>query len=559
MIDESQGPERLDFVGFFRVILREWALVLMVMGAVVGLTLGWSLMQSPRYAGSAEVLVEATTADIAASGSTEVDPEEMATQAQVVTSLPVARIVAAKLGRQRAPQLTDFVAAEIEGSSRVVRVTARAGDPIVAARMANVVARSYLQHRSVFSQNRYDRNVARLSDEQSAAEDRIDEIDTALADSPDNAVELSSERRALETRLGQLATQLADINAAAASPTAGGQVLQQAVPATTPVSPRTGLNITLAALFGLLLGIGVVLLRHRVDDTVSEESDVRRLLPQATELGSVPSGHDGPGRRGFATLAWPRSATSEAFQTLAVRTRFALEAAADGRHRDSGSIVVVTSGRAGEGKTSTAANLAVAATRMGLRVTLVDADLRSPTLGTRFGRGMRAGLAELLANDEAPERYLRDVEVDRLRLLGAGSLPSNPVELLATERMGSVLRALARDVDLVVVDSSSILAVADGLWLANVADLVVVVARSGVTRRAELRKVGDTLSTVGVVSMATAFRSERPPSRMTTFMDGWVGRVQTREPVAVPQLTHRPHRPQSPATTSAPSPYSAMD
>ena len=553
MIDGGQGPERLDFVGFFRVIIRQWALVVTVMGVVVALTLIWSVVQAPRYAGSADVLVEASTADIAASGSTEVDPEEVATQAQVITSLPVARIVAAKLGRQRPPQLTKFVAAEIQGSSRVVRVTATAGDPLVAARMANLVARSYLLHRSVFAQNRYDQDVTRLSDQQSAAEERIDAIDTELADNPDNAVELSSERRALETRLGQLATQLADINAAAASPTAGGQVLQQAVPSTTPVSPKTGLNVALAALFGLLLGVGAALLRHRVDDTVSEESEVRRLLPQATELGSVPAGHDGPGRRGFATLAWPRSATSEAFQTLAVRTRFTLEAAAGGRHRDSGSVVVVTSGRAGEGKTSTAANLAVAATRMGLRVTLVDADLRSPTLGTRFGRGMRAGLAELLANDEAPARYLRDVEVDRLSLLGAGSLPSNPVELLASERMGSILQALAKDVDLVVVDSSSILAVADGLWLANVADLVVVVARSGVTRRAELRKVGDTLATVGVVSMATAFRSERPPSRMTTFMDGWADRVGARQRVAAP------HRSQSPTTTSTPSPYAAMD
>lgn len=503
--DDAERAERLGIHEFFRVLRRRWMLLVAVVGIVVGLVVGWSMAQTPKYLSYADVLIEPSVDASTASGSVEVSPEEVATQVQVVTSVPVADIVQNELGLTERPSLADWVIVEPQGNSRILRITAVDSDAEEAAEIANLVSRAYLSYRQEDSVRRYEQASQRLSRRQATIQGRLDAIDAELAKDPRSSVELDAERRSLLTQLGQVATQVAAVDQSMTTAAAGGAVLQEAVPGVSPVFPRTMFNGLLAGFFGLLLGAGAALLRDRFDDVVHDQALVRRSMPKAVALGRIPRWDEGTSKGRLITLMEPYSNASEAYQTLAVNARFLLATAR--QHGSGGRVVLVTSGQTGEGKTVTAANLGVAAARIGMSVVLVDADLRRPSIAQRFGLGDLTGLSDLLAGDASPESHLVDVGVPALRILPAGTIPPNPTALLASARMRQVLAELAEAADILIVDSSPALAVADALQLAGLADLTAVVARAGVSRRRELSSVTEALSTVGVDATAVVYNA----------------------------------------------------
>ncbi len=172
----------------------------------------------------------------------------------------------------------------------------------------------------------------------------------------------------------------------------------------------------------------------------------------------------------------------------------------DTAHLD-GRILLISSAGQGEGKTTVASNLAVAAARFGLSVVLVDADLRKPDVANDFGLGNPPGLSDALAAGDGIESYLLDVGVEGLKVLAGGSIPPNPAELLASTTAANVLQTLADHHDMVIVDSAPVTRVADTLELIPTIDLVLLVARHGVTHMRgvadaieRIRQVGGTVS-----------------------------------------------------------------
>jgi capsular exopolysaccharide synthesis family protein len=149
-------------------------------------------------------------------------------------------------------------------------------------------------------------------------------------------------------------------------------------------------------------------------------------------------------------------------------------------------VVMVSSASMSEGKTATAANLAVAAARVGLRTVLIDADLRRPAVAKRFGLGRTTGLSDALLNGEPPESHAVDVGVDDLLVLPAGTIPPNPAELLASPAMRALQQSLLRKYDLVVIDTPAVLAVPDALEIGPYVDLAIMVGRVGQTSRRRL-------------------------------------------------------------------------
>lgn len=480
---------------YLRVLRRRWALILLIVSLAVGAAVAYSLSQPVQYVATAEVLVQPTTGDVGSTGTAEVTAEEMATQVEIVTSLPVATLVRERLRLAEVPELSDVVTAEVMGNSRIMRVTATASRPERAALIANGVAKAYVTYRSEESGRRFAQAAASLSAHQRAVEDRIDAIDQALLEEPTNRVELEAERRNLLTQLGQIASQIGAVDSSVASG-GGGTLLQAAEPPAAPVTPRPLMDGLLAVFVGLLLGIAVAVLRDRLDEIVRDEETVRRALGRAPLLGRIPRWDDSSNRGRLVTLLSPYSAASEAYQTLSVNVRFLL--AASRRPATRGGVVLTTSAQTGEGKTVTAANLAVAAAKVGMRVILVDADLRRALVADRFGLGRDVpGLSDLLVSSDEVGDSLIDVGIENLRVLPAGTIPPNPTELLASPRMRMVLQEIARDADLVVLDSPPALVVADALELVGAADLTIVVARQGYSHRRALASVVERLRQVG--------------------------------------------------------------
>jgi capsular exopolysaccharide synthesis family protein len=182
----------------------------------------------------------------------------------------------------------------------------------------------------------------------------------------------------------------------------------------------------------------------------------------------------------------PRLAVSEAYRTL--RTALLLSSAEELR------VVSVTSAVPGEGKTSTAANLAVVLAQLDKRVLLVDADLRKPRIHEIFGGANRVGLVSFLTLGAEVETIVFQSKVPNLFVAPSGPIPPNPSELLSSARMREFLAWARREFDFVVVDSAPTLAVTDAILTGSLTDGVVLCLRAGYVQRRDAKACRERLA-----------------------------------------------------------------
>jgi capsular exopolysaccharide synthesis family protein len=192
-------------------------------------------------------------------------------------------------------------------------------------------------------------------------------------------------------------------------------------------------------------------------------------------------------------LRSPRSAISEAYRVLRTNLEYAAVANNDMRR------LLVTSAGAGEGKSTTAANLAASLAQAGKRVVLVDADLRRPTQHQIFSISNSQGLTTALLNTTGRpiEEFLQPTSLDTLRVLPSGPMPPNPAEILGSAAMSQILDDLSRVADIVIFDSPPVLGVADSAIMAPMVDGVLLVLHWGATRRDGLMRAKEVLAPVG--------------------------------------------------------------
>ena len=183
-------------------------------------------------------------------------------------------------------------------------------------------------------------------------------------------------------------------------------------------------------------------------------------------------------------------------------------------------VLLITSANASEGKSTTAANLAAAVAETGKKVALVDADLRRPSLHRAFGLENQTGLSTaLLKGDPTIANLFRPAPYAKLLLMTSGPLPPNPAELLDWEGFDALLERLKRDVDLVVLDSPPVLAVADARILAAKADATILVIDSGRTRAGAVRKALQALTTANATVLGVVLNKVRKSSRSYDYYD----------------------------------------
>lgn len=178
--------------------------------------------------------------------------------------------------------------------------------------------------------------------------------------------------------------------------------------------------------------------------------------------------------RNLVTLTAPHSMVSEQFRTLRTNIEFS---SPDKEIRS----ISVTSASPAEGKSTTAANLAVVFAQTGKKVILIDADMRKPTMHYTFGTNNHRGLSTVLTKQGQLEKTINKTRVLGLDLLTCGPIPPNPAELLSSHAMDSLMIELKKRYDIIIVDSPPILSVTDGQILANKCDGSILVLYSGKT------------------------------------------------------------------------------
>lgn len=256
----------------------------------------------------------------------------------------------------------------------------------------------------------------------------------------------------------------------------------------TPSAPNTKLNLILGLAVGLALGIGLSILRTTLDFNIRGESDLRQVTDAAL-LGGIAFDNDAV-RRPLLTQAAPQSRRAESFRQLRTNLKFA-NVSGDAK------TVLITSSLPGEGKSTTATNLAIALAQAGQTVCLVDADLRRPMVHEYLGLDRNAGLTTALVGSADVNELLQPWGDDNLFVLASGQIPPNPSELLGSEEMKHLIERLEQAFDTIIVDAPPLLPVTDAAVLSQHVGGVVVVVGSHKIKHQDLQKSLSALSMVG--------------------------------------------------------------
>ncbi len=523
----EEGFRLREYLGVLRV--RKWS-ILIVTGLSVVLALGWALRQHATYQSVARVQATNPTGMLISQNPSGATPN-MPTEQSLVASETVTKcawvVFEAQAGdplklcetagkpQGKAGPVVSHVVSDVvsdvvsqatpeawfhkglsvsvpEGTT-ILAIAFESPKKTTAQAAAEAYAKSYVWYKTFTANARVTQLEAPLLASQSSLQSELDTANTELIAAANSGntqtfAALSSKVNAIYNSLSVVNQQLLEISPAKIDPPV--VVVDAALPA-SPVSPKVPLIGTFGLLAGLAFGIALALVREQLDDRLRGRTDLEERLgvPVLVVVPSVPGWSKRKDVKLIA-VSEPKSAVAESYRTL--RTSILFTAAQRGVHN-----IMVVSAAAGEGKTTTAANLAVVLADAGKRVVLLSCDLRKPRIHEFFDLGNDVGVSNVLAGEITPRDALRNPGRDNLLLMASGPVPGAPAELLQSEQMGELIDDLRDASDFVVIDTAPVLLVADALALAPLVDGVLFVADAQNTSRAAVTQARDQLEQLG--------------------------------------------------------------
>ena len=277
------------------------------------------------------------------------------------------------------------------------------------------------------------------------------------------------------------------------------QIIDQAELPTKPHKPNKTLNLLLAAVVGLFLGVGLVFFFEYLDNTVKTPEDVEQLI-RLPSFGMVPEISNGRRRRlekgtsfpvELITYCHPKSMLSEAYRSI--RTSILLSFSEKPPKK-----IAITSPNPSEGKTTLVINTAIALSQTGAQVLIIDADLRKPRIHKIFNHENGLGLSNFLSGHGDLESVVKKSEVPNLFYIPSGPIPPNPSELLGSNLFNKMVESLEARFDHMVFDSPPVLGFADSIILSNSVDGVILTVLGGKTPRETLQRAKEVLQQVNI-------------------------------------------------------------
>jgi len=391
-------------------------------------------------------------------------------------------------------------AVSVSPESRVALLSFEAitASPELSAEFANAYARAFSSYLST-------RQIDQLKDTLQPIQGRINELNIELEKTPPGdpaTTGLQIELQALQDRIASQTGNSGD----------SMQVVEEATPNSTAVSPSPKRDAILAFIAAIVIAAAAVYLRDLFFDRYGSAQDAARDL-NLQLLGEIPKGRD--------------ELPLEAFRSLRTAMVFTLERSTSFSDNGSGAAgtVLITGAESGCGKSYVSSNVARTLATEGRRVTIIDGDLRRPTLHEIFKTRVSPGVSDLLVDraDTDPASLAIDIQLPAtaagdLQLLPAGTHADDSVESLSSDRMKSIVADLRSENDMVVFDSPPTLVVVDPVVLARYADGVVFVIDSKHTRRRDARRAIEALRATGAPLLGFAFnRSATKQSRYDAY------------------------------------------
>ena len=443
---------------YARVVMRRKWVVIAAVFLTTAIAVVSSAAQTPVYSSSSEVLVQTRGQDgLFADRIVNLNDRAIQTEIQVIEGQAVRQRLKDNLQLEVEPPDVNATAV---GSTDVISLTLRSTNRTNAATLANAYANAYIEVRREQSVGEL---LAASTEVQAAIDSLQADLDVLADDDP--------RRNSLLAQLGNFNTTLDQLRVDAALRTGGATIIREAQVSVSPVEPRPARTAALAFVVGLLLGLGAAFLLDYLDDKIRTEDDLARATNRPV-LAVVPI--DEPPNNLPIAMTEPDHDAVEAYRGLRTNLQFlGLDSPIK--------VVQLTSSLPGEGKTTTAVNLAVVLTQAGHRVALVDADLRRPRVHQVFAVPQTPGFTDLLLGTQAKET-VNYVQVDGgavLDVFTSGSVPSNPSEMLSGGRIRKLFAEMGAYYDYVIVDSAPVLPVSDSVALAGAVDGLFVVAHAG--------------------------------------------------------------------------------
>jgi capsular exopolysaccharide synthesis family protein len=514
--------EPLDYL---RILRRRWAVVLavVVFGLVTGFVTSSSGSDGPEAA-PAGTTYQATTTLI-------VDPGAQLDQSRSGATLSIERAaffttvgvvperVKERLGYEgEGAQLAALITAAADSSLGTLRISTTQSDPDRAVELADAFATELLAYIDEQGQATYDRQVRAEIDRIEGLESEIAELDPQVEANPDDDV-LAERRSALVRELGVAEQRLSGLTSVGPA-RSGFIVLEEPAPIAMTESgfqtPETReARVPLFGAIALVLGMGLALLVERLDTRARGREEIEEAygFEVIGDLPEFPRRDRGPTDT-IVSMTHPRSSMAEAYRSLRTSLSYVLSTT-EGDERVNGSprrpistseVILVTSAEPSEGKTTTVANLAAAFAEHGRSVLVLDCDFRRPRIHQLLNveRGVE-GMSDILVEGAEPRtirRLASSTAIPGVRLLSSGATGDHPSRFLAT--IGPIIDEAREMADVVLIDSSPILAVNDVAEIVPNVDLVSVVVRVGKVPSEDAARSGEFLrrlrpSRVGLV------------------------------------------------------------
>jgi succinoglycan biosynthesis transport protein ExoP len=457
------------------------------------------------------------------------------TYGEIARRRPVQDAAKAALGLNGLPEYSVFQVP----NTQLLEIRVSDGNPQRAQAVANELARQLIALSPSAEGNLTTDRRQFLEDQVTELELNIEDTKARIADLNTNLATMYSAREiaAADEQLAALERKLRDYQATYASLLSslkGGvnslEVVEWAEAPRMPVGSGAARSILVIGAIGFLLSLATALLLEYMDDTLKTPDDVTQSLAVPV-LGGVMRIQRRSGQDKTIAGQKLKAMDNEAYRLLLARIE----------HEGNPQVLMVTSASPAEGKSTTVANLGVIIAQEGKRVALVDADLRHPELHKLFGLSAAAGLSDALtAGGRTAASTLRATSQANLLVMTAGMAPGNPAVLLKSDRLGEVLAELAQEVDVVLVDTTPVLAVTDALAVAGRVQGVVLVVDAGRTRRKLAIEAQRQLASVDAKLLGVALNRISPQASMyhqyayyytasqPAESRSWMGRMKAR-------------------------------
>jgi capsular exopolysaccharide synthesis family protein len=499
--DVNQDSGSLDLWRYLS-LFWQWAwLIFLVAVLAGGAAYIYSKRLTPIYQSSATVLINQTQSS--QYDTSYVDPQTYAT---MMTASPVLDEVATQLNYADGGSGLD-VSVSSSPTSQLVVVTARSEDPQFAALVVNTLVDVFSQKVLSSQEDRYASSKQNLQTQINDMDAQVKSVEGQLQNAQTDVekASLSNKLSDLQSIYSNLVMTFEQVRMAEAQNVPNIVPIEPAVPSASPISPNVQRSTLLAALVGALLVMGGIFAIDALDDSVRTPEEITRKLglPVLAIISHFDNTAENP-----ITEEKPRSPVSEAFRSLRTAVQYT---GVDYPLKT----ILVTSAEPGEGKTTITVNLAIVFSQGGRRVTLVDADLRHPSIHKRLEYPNRYGLSSLFVNSsDNLDGSMQKTRIENLSIVTSGDIPPNPSELLGSQKMGKILTQLKDLSDVILLDSPPVTAVTDATVMVPLVDGVLLVVKPGATRFTSIRRTIEQLrranaNIIGVVFNDLNLRSSR--------------------------------------------------